>query len=71
MIGPQLKPEKLRPVMIWIHGGAFMMGSGNGDTDFYGPEYFLDKDIVLVTINYRLDIFGVSTLPCLNVLIAA
>lgn len=44
--------------MVWIHGGAFMMGSGNGDTDFYGPEYLLDKDIVLVTINYRLDIFG-------------
>lgn len=53
-----MKPEKLRPVMVWIHGGAFMMGSGNGDTDFYGPEYFLDKDIVLVTINYRLDVFG-------------
>jgi len=35
-----------------------MMGSGNGDSDFYGPEYFLDKDIVLVTINYRLDVFG-------------
>ena len=44
--------------MVWIHGGAFMMGSGNGDSDFYGPEYFLDKDIVLVTINYRLDVFG-------------
>lgn len=34
------------------------MGSGNGETDVYGPRRFLDRDIVLVTINYRLGPLG-------------
>lgn len=42
--------------MVWIHGGAFIAGSNSFDE--YGPKYFLDKDIVLVTINYRLGILG-------------
>lgn len=45
-----------RAVMVWIHGGAFMNGSGSDR--FYGPDYLIRKDIVLVTINYRLGIFG-------------
>ncbi|XP_058799381.1 esterase B1-like [Phymastichus coffea] len=45
-----------RPVMVWIHGGAFVCGSG--DDDIYGPENFMRKDIVLVTLNYRLGVFG-------------
>ena len=44
--------------MVFIHGGAFFMGSGNGETDDYGPDYLLERDIVLVTINYRLGAFG-------------
>lgn len=47
-----------RPVMVFIHGGAWSMGSGNGMTDIHGPSYFLDRDIVLVTINYRLGPLG-------------
>ncbi|CAD1479425.1 unnamed protein product [Heterotrigona itama] len=43
-------------VMVWIHGGAFVHGSG--DDEFYGPEYFMRKDIVLVAINYRLGVLG-------------
>ncbi|KAK7602464.1 hypothetical protein V9T40_008053 [Parthenolecanium corni] len=42
------------PVMVWIHGGAFLEGSGF----FYGPEYFLDHNIIIVTINYRLGVIG-------------
>ena len=34
------------------------MGDGNGETGLYGPENFMDKDIVFVTINYRLGPFG-------------
>ncbi|KAG5684252.1 hypothetical protein PVAND_013488 [Polypedilum vanderplanki] len=45
-----------KSVMFFIHGGAFMSGSGN--TDLYGPEYLLKKDVVLVTINYRYSAFG-------------
>ncbi|CAG2067434.1 unnamed protein product, partial [Timema podura] len=57
---PQL-PEgnettSLLPVMVWIHGGAFT--SGSGDTTWYGPGYLLDKEILLVTFNYRLGALG-------------
>nr|CAD7456887.1 unnamed protein product [Timema tahoe] len=46
----------LLPVMVWIHGGAFT--SGSGDTTWYGPGYLLDKEILLVTFNYRLGALG-------------
>ena len=51
------KPEvALLPVLVWIHGGAFSIGSG---ADFlYGPHRAMNQDIVLVTINYRLGPFG-------------
>jgi len=42
--------------MVWIHGGAFYMGSG--DAVFYGPDYIMRKDVVLVTLNYRLGVLG-------------
>ena len=37
------------PVMVWLHGGAFVFGMGYG----YGPVYWAVHDILLVTINYR------------------
>lgn len=46
----------LKPVMFWIHGGGYVMGSG--DSEFYGPHYLISEDIVLVTINYRLGLLG-------------
>ncbi|XP_014225292.1 esterase FE4-like [Trichogramma pretiosum] len=49
-----------QPVMIWIHGGDFARGSG--DSDIYGPDYFMRKDVVLVTINYRLGVLGFLSL---------
>jgi len=49
---------KKRPVMVWIHGGSWTSGSGNGENDIYGPHNLLDRDIVLVTINYRLSVLG-------------
>jgi len=42
--------------MVWIHGGGFHTGSG--DATFYGPDFFIQKDIVLVTLNYRLGVLG-------------
>ena len=39
------------PVIVWVHGGAFCVGSN--DSRIYGPEYLLDYGVVLVTINYR------------------
>ena len=40
--------------MVWIHGGAFVDGSGLE----YGPDFFMDEDVILVTLNYRLGVLG-------------
>ncbi|XP_071439111.1 esterase E4-like [Hetaerina americana] len=50
------KDENDMPVMVWIHGGLFIQGSGG--SELYGPDYFLDENIVLVTMNYRLGALG-------------
>ena len=39
------------PVIVFIHGGAFCVGSN--ESRIYGPDIFLDQSVVLVTINYR------------------
>lgn len=44
--------EPLRPVMLWIHGGAFVGGSGS-DPVFDGGNLASRGDVVVVTINYR------------------
>lgn len=41
--------KKKRPVIVWIHGGNFVRGSAAD----YEPDYILDEDVVLVTIQYR------------------
>jgi len=46
------------PVMVWIHGGGFFASSGS--TEMYGPEFLLDQEVVLVTINYRLGTLGMK-----------
>lgn len=40
------------PVMVWIYGGAFRTGSSKYVN--FGPEFLIDKDVVVVTLNYRL-----------------
>jgi para-nitrobenzyl esterase len=50
-----------RPVMVWIHGGALTRGSGS--TSIYDGEELAKKGVVLVTINYRLGIFGFFAHP--------
>ncbi|GAB1267256.1 carboxylesterase family protein [Aurantivibrio infirmus] len=50
------KSEKKLPVMVWIHGGA--LTRGGGDAPAYDGAALAQKDVVVVTINYRLDVFG-------------
>ncbi|MDT0550011.1 MULTISPECIES: carboxylesterase family protein [Streptomyces] len=52
------------PVMVWIHGGGFVAGSG-AQPDFSG-ESFARQGVVLVTINYRLGRFGFFAFPGLG-----
>lgn len=40
--------------MVWIHGGGFHAGSSNS----FRGNYFLDQDVILVTVNYRLEALG-------------
>jgi len=50
-----------RPVMVWIHGGGYTRGSGATPT--YNGEYLASKGVVVVTVNYRLGIFGFLAHP--------
>ena len=54
------KPSQKLPVLVWIHGGGFFAGSSS--PSFYGPDYFMDYDVILVAINYRLGPLGFLTL---------
>jgi para-nitrobenzyl esterase len=45
-----------RPVLVYIHGGAF--DSGSGEVLLYDGEGLAKKGIIVVTINYRLGVFG-------------
>lgn len=45
-----------KPVIVFIHPGGFYENSGRSDE--YGPQYLIRRDIVLVTINYRLAALG-------------
>ena len=53
-----------RPVMVWIHGGRFIFGSG-ADPRFDG-EGLARKGVVVVTMNYRLGVFGFLATPELS-----
>ena len=54
--------SKKRPVLVWIHGGAFT--SGSGSLPWYSGERFAaDGDLVVVSINYRLGALGFLCLP--------
>lgn len=48
--------KELLPVIVFIHAGGFY--SMTGRSDLAGPHYLLDRDVVLVTINYRIGSLG-------------
>jgi para-nitrobenzyl esterase len=52
------------PVMVWIHGGAFVFGSG-GDSFYAGSELARTRGVVVVSINYRLGGLGFFAHPAL------
>lgn len=57
-------PSAQLPVMVWIHGGAFIQGSGSMPS--FDGEGLAKKDVVVVTINYRLGVFGLLAHPDLT-----
>lgn len=56
--------DKKLPVALWIHGGGYREGWGS-EPEFDGQEW-ASKDVVLVSINYRLGVFGFLTHPDLS-----
>lgn len=54
-----------RPVMVWIHGGGFTFGSGS--SQLYQAERFVSgRDVVVVSVNYRMGLFGFMELGHLD-----
>jgi para-nitrobenzyl esterase len=58
------RPGEKLPVMVWIHGGAFIQGTGG--TPFYDGTHFAEHGVVLVTVNYRLGRLGFFAHPALT-----
>lgn len=56
MYTKSLGPIKLKPVIVFIHPGGLYIGDSN-----FGADYLLEKDVVLVTFNYRLAFFGFTS----------
>ena len=48
---------KKRPVMVWLHGGGYAMGASS-ELPFYDGTNLARKDVVLVSINHRLNFLG-------------
>ncbi|XP_064550488.1 esterase B1-like [Drosophila montana] len=55
-----LKSENPLPVMVWIYGGGFQIGEATRDV--HSPDYFMQKEVILVTLNYRLGALGFLSL---------
>ena len=58
---PAASAEEKLPIALWIHGGAFLNGYGS-EIEFDG-EAFAKRGVILVTINYRLGVFGFLSHP--------
>lgn len=56
-------PEKKLPVAMWVHGGAYT-GGWSFEPEMDG-EAWAAKDVILVTVNYRLGVFGFLSHPLL------
>jgi para-nitrobenzyl esterase len=58
---PELSGGRNRPVMVWLHGGGFATGSGSGPI-IDGTNLARTGDVVVVSINHRLNVFGFTYL---------
>lgn len=54
---PEAAPRVERPVMVWLHGGGFSMGSA-GNPQYDGSALCRRGDVVVVTLNHRLSALG-------------
>lgn len=55
---PGLNDGKKRPVMVWLHGGGYSAGSGQELPSYDGANLAKKGDVVVVTLNHRLNVLG-------------
>ncbi len=55
---PGINDGRKRPVMVWLHGGGFTAGSGQELLSYDGENLARRGDVVVVTLNHRLNVFG-------------
>jgi para-nitrobenzyl esterase len=60
----ETKPEAKLPILVWIHGGGFVGGSGAGPAT--SGEEFAKQGVILMTFNYRLGRLGHFAFPALS-----
>ncbi|KAI5634575.1 carboxylesterase family domain-containing protein [Phthorimaea operculella] len=56
----EVTSSKGLPILVFVHGGGFAFGSG--DDDVHGPDHFVEKGVIVITFNYRLNVFGFLSL---------
>ena len=56
-----LDPDAMQPVMVWIHGGGNLYGGASDP--LYDPVALASRGVTLVTVNYRLGVFGFLAHP--------
>lgn len=62
---PEDKPTEAMPVLVWLHGGGFFLGKGSFSNDDGANLAALNK-VVVVTVGYRLGVFGFMAHPALT-----
>jgi para-nitrobenzyl esterase len=55
---PGLADNRKRPVMVWLHGGGFDAGSGHELPSYHGENLARRGDVVVVSLNHRLNLLG-------------
>ena len=55
---PGINDGKKRPVMVWLHGGGYSAGSGQELPSYDGTNLAKKGDVVVVTLNHRLNVLG-------------
>lgn len=55
---PTMEKDAAKPVMVWLHGGAFDDGSSIEQLVYEGRSLAVSEDVVVVSINHRLNILG-------------
>jgi para-nitrobenzyl esterase len=61
VFSPGVGDRRKRPVMVWLHGGGFRSGSGSAPI-LDGTNLAHSHDVVVVTLNHRLNVFGFTYL---------